>query len=263
MTLSEFFKKIENAITLNKEQTISMLSLQFRKNIELSTFFKTSALAISALGLVGLESINQKVQAVTTTQTLNFNQSIPISGSLNNGQLLSNNFFSGTVFPFDSNLGTLNSFAVNWNIDVALNATTNSNSGGISLGLGGSLFLDGTNYDGMGNGNGNGAAPNSSFNFTFNTANTRNFLVSNSGVTYNPALLNSVTGNSNFNLLYQSPLSASYSNIDSGTATVTGSATLTYDYQTASVPFEFTPSLGLLTMGGIFGFFCLRKIDQY
>ena len=229
------------------------------QSVGVFTIIKTSAILVSTLGLIGLESIVQKAQAVSTTQTINFNESISLSGDFDNN-LLSNDYFSGTVSPFDSNLGTLNSFAVDWNIDSLLNATTGSTGGSAGISFAGDLFLNGISYDGTGDGDGNGAGSNTSFSVDIGITNSSTFLVSDAGVTYPPELLSAVTGSSDFELLYNSPLTANYSGIESGNITVTGSAILTYDFESAvSVPFEFSPSIGLLSMVGIFGLLYLRK----
>jgi hypothetical protein len=204
------------------------------------------------------------VQASVITNAVNFSDSQTTSGS---GVIVhaGSSGLTGNFSPFNTSLGTLDSFIINWQVAISASGTANANAsgGGISEGLGGSTYLNAIAYNGFGGGKGAGGAPNAAIPTTTATAsNVRTHLPSDAGITYDPTLLSIVTGGSNFDITFKNvggnTVYNTYTNMADITSTMTGSVTLTYNY-TPAVP-EPSPvpepsTFALLCLGlGVAGF---------
>jgi len=204
--------------------------------------------AISALGLLTVAASHPawavtSVQPFTTTDTFtNFPAASSVSATYRP------HLPQFTVQPFNAALGTLTSTTIVWGTTASFSGTVGaaSASGNSSLSAGGSYAVDGVQYGGGGGGNGGGG--NTGDTFSFNIASfgdTRQFLTSGAGVSYDPLILADFIGANPYSIVFEdsttriSPYSFTYSNIASGSASFTTTASVTYDYvaaPSASVP---------------------------
>lgn len=198
---------------------------------------------MAALGLLTVTQANP-AQAVTSLQSFSLTDTFtnfPAESSTTAQKAFVVPQF--TVQPFDINLGTLTSTTVVWATTASFSGTPGSalSSGSVSLNVGGSVYVNTTSYGGNGGGTCNGGvAP-----FSVNLASvgvTTQFLSSNAGYTYNSNILAAFIGPSPYTIqwlniggLNNSPNILSYTNIASGTASFTATASVTYDY-VANVP---------------------------
>jgi hypothetical protein len=193
-------------------------------------------------------------QAATMSQTFNFSDTSSGSGT---GSIVhaGSAGLIGTGFnPFNSSLGTLKSFQIDWTVTTTASGTTSSSGGNFGLNLGGNLYLGTSGYSGMGGGNSTGGGPNSVIGPISATATDTNaFLVSNAGITYNPAMLAAVTGSSNFSLKFVGYVYTSYTTMDSINSAMNGSVTLTYTYDPApnTVPEPTSFAIGSVLFTGL------------
>lgn len=203
-------------------------------------------------GLLVLLSGNCRlIQAATLSQTFNFSDTATVSGSGKIVHANSSGIISTNFNPFNSSLGTLMSFKIDWTATVTASGTTSATGGSFSPSLGGTLYIGANSYGGDGGGNGTGGGPNTFVGpISAGINNSNSFLVSNAGVTYNANILSTVTGGSPFNIRYSNgsgdTIFTSYTNMASTTSTLTGSVTLTYTYEAASVPEPTSFSIGSL-----------------
>ncbi len=194
-------------------------------------------------------------QAATISQTFNFSDTQTASGTGRIVHATTAGIIATDFDPFNISLGTLQSFAIDWTATVTASGVTSSSGGSLNTQLGGTLYIATDVYDGTGNSNGNGSGPNTAVGPVSATINKSNlFLVSNSSVTYNPALLATVIGGSPFSITYSSPsndtIYTGYSTMASITSSLTGSVTLTYNYDAATVPEPTSFAIGsILCMG--------------
>jgi hypothetical protein len=186
--------------------------------------------------LLGLFS---SLHAETVVQPTNFSTSN--EGALFQGtgsQMLAHpNYFAATVAPFDRSLGTLVSFTIQCEIQGELNGSVEAtaDSGTASGSLGGTFLMNGIAFDGTGGANGTGGPGGAPLQATFGIPSyERTLLVSESGQTYNPALLDLVNGSEPFELLYQSAVMVNHENVQDLFASVSGTLTITYTYETAT-----------------------------
>ncbi len=191
-------------------------------------------------------------QAATVVQTPSFTYSSTFSGTGNVPTMPAINL---TVDPFDSSLGTLESFTITWEpatftlTGVVIPAGGGSISGGVSAGL----YINGIGYGGRTNGGGQSGTSNAAINGSFTlSATSATYQVAGAGVTYNPAILATVTGSSPFDISMSSGASYSYMNLASGSISISVPLTVTYTY--TPVP---EPSATLL--GGLGALALLRR----
>lgn len=198
--------------------------------------------AISALGLLTVTASHPawavtSVQPFTTTDTFT---SFPAASSVQ--ATYYSPFPQFTVQPFNTALGTLTSTTIVWASTASFSGTVGAapGTGGTSFSFGGSYFVDGATYGG--NGTDDRGGGNSGETFSVNIAsygNTDLFPTSNAGVTYNPAILADFIGTNPYPISYlgsnpgSSPYRFDYTNIASGSASFTTTASVSYDYVAA------------------------------
>ncbi|WP_269536907.1 PEP-CTERM sorting domain-containing protein [Cerasicoccus fimbriatus] len=182
--------------------------------------------------------------AALVVQSENFDTTL-FNGTPGSSPFVQNvNNVSAVFNPFDSGLGTLNSFTIAWSYTLTTNATTGASGGSIGASLSGSYSVDTFGYNGNGGGFGGGNGPNSPVSAsTGNLAQSITFLPADAGVSYDPAILATITGGSPFTLTWGdlgtgflgtfslSGISTALVTIDPGS-----SVTLTYDYSPSAIP---------------------------
>lgn len=163
-----------------------------------------------------------------------------------------------TVLPFDTTLGTLDSVDVNWIWGVSFSGVTGASGGNVGVSMGGNAYLGTTGYGGTGTGGGNGAAPNTPFSAEAPQVFVRtNFTAAGAGVTYNPAIWATVSGNSSYTAkLAHGDTSQTYTGLASGTFTANADLVVTYNYTAAAIP---EPSACALLGLGALGLVARRR----
>jgi ABC-type sugar transport system permease subunit len=214
-----------------------------------------STVALGAMGLLTMTQANP-AQAVTLLQTQTFTQAdtftnFPTASAI---QATYNSILPQfTVQPFNAGLGTLTSTGIVWETIASFTGTsgTADASGSASFSLSGGYYVNNISYSGNGGGNGNGAPSGNTFSVNVSpiTKDTQ-FLTSQAGVTYDPAILTSFLGGFPYTITYgnggspfTSPYTFNYTNIVSGSASFATTATVTYNY--TAVPTPPVPLLGI------------------
>ncbi len=212
----------------------------------------TATLALGAMGLLTMTQANPAqavtlLQPFTTTDTFT---NFPTASSVEATYYPPLPQF--TVQPFNTALGTLTSTTIIWATTASFSGTVGSapGNGNASFSLGGSYSVDGASYAGNGSGNSGGGSPGNTFSFNVASyGNTYQFLTSNAGVTYPPAILADFIGANPYSISQEntsnpgnSPYRFAYTNIASGSAPFTTTASVTYDYVAVPAPL---PLLGV------------------
>ena len=174
-------------------------------------------------------------------------------------------FFSASVTPFNTTLGTLESVTVLWTYSSSFQGLTGSAPAGgeASVSIGGTFYIGNSGYDGNGTGGSNGAASDTSFTFTTETiADQTEFTAAKAGVSQDPAIWAAVTGNSSYAAkwaLSGTNNGLQYINLASGTLDTDLTLDVTYHYTPSPVP-EPASVLGSIALlsGGMF--FRRRKL---
>jgi hypothetical protein len=197
-------------------------------------------LASGALGLLTMAASNP-VEATTIIQNFTTTDTFTsFSPAIASTTTYFSPFPQFTVQPFDTALGTLTSTRIVWATTASFTGTIGEAAGGgsASFGLGGTYFIESAAYNGNGSSSGNGGLSGDIFSTTIPSFGVNNlFLTSEAGVTYNPALLTLFIGGSPFSIAYInssnqdiSPYPFSFTNIESGSASFTTMASVTYDF---------------------------------
>ncbi len=181
--------------------------------------------------------------AETVVQPANFSASN--EGNLYNGfgseALVPNDFFTATFQPFNATLGTLQSFTIHCEIEGLLEGTIgqDGDEGNANAGLGGTFSIGGIAFSGTGGGNNGVGATGEPIEVSFAIPTFEQTLTAaNAGVSYHPDILSTVTGSQPFALSFgtppeaNSPVQVNYSNVADLAASVAGTITLTYTYET-------------------------------
>jgi len=198
---------------------------------------KSSPCVVKQFALAAaLTILAQPLMAETVTQTANFSASN--TGNLYNGSgsknIVESGFFSANMLPFNTALGTLQSFTVKWEISGSLAGTSGPTGGNASGSLGGSFMINGSVYSSGGGGNGNGAGPDQALEVIFPLTpivSEQTFSVSDAGGRYDPAILAAVIGAIPFAVAFDSAAPVNYGTIVNLAASVSGKVTLTYTYE--------------------------------
>lgn len=220
-------------------------------------------LAIAALGLLTVAASNP-AQAITSVQTFTTTDTLtsfaPASATQ---QTYYSPFPTFSVQPFNASLGTLTKTTIVWATTAAFNGTIGSaaGNGSASFSFGGTYYVDGVSYAGNGSGNGGGGNPSDTFSVSIASyGDTEEFLTSNAGVTYDPNILADFIGALAFPITYEntsnpgnSPYRFAYTNISSGSACFTTTASVTYDYVAAPSAAAAPGPLPLLGAGAAWG----------
>ena len=190
------------------------------------------SLVIITLGMLACASSSN---AALITQQKDFDYSDgPISGTgtvnlVNGGDLVAE------VLSFDTSLGTLNSFSVDWFLKFEaegiagplMNASTSS----LYSFAGGTLNLAGMIYNGTGSGDDTISANEGDvINIGYTLSHVELFDVADAGISYNPYILATVLGGTTFDLLYDTNFEVDFNNIIDLNASITGRVIFTYDY---------------------------------
>ncbi len=183
--------------------------------------------------------------AVTTPpQTTPFDLVESFSGS-GMGTVADNGDLSALFQPFDSALGTLQSFLISWNLSGEYTGTAAATEGGSAqMNLGGVFAINGSTFNGTGGGANVAVGPGEMFDEDYAAAPfSYDFQVAAAGMQYDPAILATVTGTEPFTATYtsgapQGPVFVNYSGLEALNVTFTGSVTLTYTYEPADMPGE-------------------------
>ena len=147
--------------------------------------------------------------------------------------------------PFDLSLGTLESITVAWNATVT---GTISHSSGISIKTTGDerLILGSVHYSGFGSEKAGEKTA------TFTLQGTHTFLVSEANIRYDPALLDWVTGASNYDVRWTGGLVFRIVNAFDGEtyhASADGSVSVTYTYSAIPEPSTYALIFGSAALG--------------
>jgi hypothetical protein len=152
-----------------------------------------------------------------------------------------------TALPFNSLLGTLESFTVDFALTYDGSHTNGPGGGGFSMGTSGDLTLAGITFSGTGGGNGTGGAPFDIVTVSYPNTFSQTFLVANAGVTYDPAILAAVTGGAPFEVRHEhNPTMSPTANASSFLMSIREGSTLSLTYTYDPIPEPGTAALGLL-----------------
>ncbi len=185
---------------------------------------------------------------------------VPFSGS-GAGSTNVGNIFTMTAQPFDSSLGTLQSFTVSWVVTGTAYSTvdpaTPSGSGHVGLYAYGDLRIGSFGYplsssasDILGNSNGGGTAGV----YTSDDYDFAPFSVTFQASTVYPLVRDLVTGTESFPIKWNASYNYGYSYIASGNSTIQAVGTMTYTY--TPVP---EPSAMLMGAAGALAFLRRRR----
>lgn len=204
--------------------------------------------ALCALGLLGSVSVAE-AGVVTQTEAFSFSAG-PVSGT---GELdvVDVGDFSFAASPFNSNLGTLTSFQVIWDLTFSADGTAGSGAqtGILTGSVGGTIKLAGSGYNGDGSSGSDNAATGNAVSYSFDIDVSDTFLPENANKTYDPAILAAVTGSTNFTVAYVTGYSVDYTNMTDVTGAASGTVKVIYNY-TPAVPEPGTlPLLGFGVIG--------------
>jgi hypothetical protein len=169
-------------------------------------------------------------------QTVAFDHAATYTAVTGSVEHVDASFFTGSFDPFDSSLGTLDSFVIAWNVSNTVTGTLNGSGGAPSASVGGPLTLNGTQYDVFANGIGTGGPPGVPYSFSMPIAATNTFLVSGAGTDYASAFLDAVTGASPFTVAYSSAITVSTTSAMTFDVATLGDLVVTYNYTAAAIP---------------------------
>lgn len=206
----------------------------------------------TSLLLPGFLLIAASLAAQSVEQTVSFDHAATYTEVTESVKHVDSSFFTGSFDPFDSSLGTLDSFVIAWDVSNTVTGTLNGSGGAPSASVGGLLTLNGTQYDTFAIGNGTGGPPGTPYSFSIAIAATNTFLVSGAGTDYASEFLDAVTGASPFTVAYSSAVSVSPTGAMTFDVATLGDLTVTYNYTPAAVPepATFAAILGLAVLAG-------------
>lgn len=152
--------------------------------------------------------------AAVITQFEDFDFSAgPVSGSGSLDVVANETDFSATFSPFNSSLGTLESFTVIWEADFTGSGTVSGANGSIDGNFGGAFSLAGSGYNGTGNSGGDNGTDGESVAIELSIEVSDTFLPADAGASYDPAILAAVTGDTDFDVAWDTTYSIDYTNI--------------------------------------------------
>jgi len=195
----------------------------------------------------------QSVQSVSQTVTLTQYS----YGFFNGASQLDLNFFPSPLTamanPFNSALGTLQSFSTSVSFSASFTGTAGSMGGDSGAAFSGIFEINGAGFDSGGAGNGGGGGPGAPISYTAAITNVTNQFAIPVQF-YDPMILAAVTGSTPFEFEFvpqqnQYLLNAYFDNITSGLFAFSGSFTITYNYIAVAEPgsvLMLAPMLGAL-----------------
>lgn len=192
--------------------------------------------------------------AAVITQQQQFNYSYGPDSGTGAITLVNDGDFTAEMLPFDTNLGSLNSFSVDWLLEFDASGAAGSADDAIIFSSAvGSVSLGGINYSGIGGGDGAGEPEGTTINIGYTLPHSQTFEVLDAGVRYDPNILAAVLGDMTFNLLYDTDVQVDFSNVIDFNAYLNGQVVLTYDYtaNTTDVSSPATLTLFGLTLAGL------------
>lgn len=183
----------------------------------------------------------QFASAETLEQVREFdasNAGNPYVGS-GSAPLVESGFFRANFMPFDSALGTLESFELYCSVDGVLRGTAGSlaDIGGTDTVFGGTFKLNNSAFDGAGTPEKiTATAPaGDPLEMAFSMpVYSKTFLVANAGFNYDPAILVPIQGNSEFEMLFDAGVVINYENVEAVEASLASTMILTYTYKVAN-----------------------------
>ncbi|WP_415910096.1 PEP-CTERM sorting domain-containing protein [Oleiharenicola sp. Vm1] len=189
--------------------------------------------------------------AAQIIQTDSFTTSGTFSGA-GSHDVIPNNLFAASFQPFDSNLGTLDSFSIVWTLNVTWTYTQVS---GDNHSISGSVtaYLNNVSYTGTGGGSGYSLPGTGTRSINPNTSAT--YTVSSISGGTGASLLAIVTGQDSFQARYVDGITGSFIGNPSIDLTATANVTLTYNYSAVPEPATY----GLLAGVGAFGGALVRR----
>lgn len=203
----------------------------------------------SAIAIVGLAE--GSVHATTITQTASFPTRVTGFTSSPSPQYLyleNSGTATAPMNPFDSSLGTLNNVTVDWSFGQSFSGNTGSGGGGVTLAMGGTVYVNDVGYNGDGGGNGGGAPP-----FTSLSVTQANSHITNQFTSLNapPPIWSAFTGGSAYDVTFVVNPSwyIQYSGIVQGLSRTYRDVTVTYDYTAA--PPSSVPEIDPAGMGSV------------
>ena len=191
----------------------------------------------------GMAQAATAVQSFTLTDTFS---SFPTASSTQATQVFATPLF--TVQPFNANLGTLTNTVVVWSTSASFTGAAASGGGTAALSVSGSTFINTNVYGGNGNGNGASSPDTNTFSVNLAPVGIATTFLPGSG---NPAFQAAFTGPSPYTIKWfnsgnnRSPNTFSYTNIASGNASFTTTASVTYSYVAAPAVPGPLPLLGV------------------
>ena len=205
-------------------------------------------------------SFSQYSFADVVTQTIalgadNSDDPFQGSGSL---QLVDNEFFVLQADPFDSSLGTLDSFTVSFTDFTFLATGVVGSEGGSTTGsisvsdASGPYTFNGSQLSGAGTGGGGGGATGNPIIVSGGFPDfSRSFDVVDSGTAFDPLILAGVEGSIPFDIVFGTPIEFSVTNVNNVVAETTGTITLQYNFTAVPEPSgALMAMLGCLAMVG-------------
>lgn len=184
----------------------------------ISKFFPAALLLLSFTTILSAQSV---------VQSQNFSASAYLDTPGYNQIIVPSTLLDATFQPFDSSLGTLESFTIAWTLAVTWDYVV-GDGGNHSVGISGTLFLNDTGYSGTGGGNGHSLPGSGSLSIDRTPSST-----------FGPAdatLWSLVTGASAFDARFTTPVEVTILGDASVDLTLASTATLTYAYTATAVP---------------------------
>lgn len=152
--------------------------------------------------------------------------------------------------PFNSLLGTLESFTVTFALTYDGSQTNGGGIGSFSISSSGNFLFNGISLGGSGQGSGNGGPAFANLTASFPINFSRTMFVADAGVLYDPALLSAVTGNSGFEVRHpHTPTISPDGQVSAFRLSLREGSSVTLTYNYAPIPEPGTAALALLALG--------------